>query len=269
MDPYISTTDLAAANPLASAAGSSTPFRAQQQTLSVASSAAGCCSRATSSTSSVSSNTVDQLLQLPSGTSGSASGSGVLVLLYRGSCSRVPTILADCCGTTKRATSRLQSEGTCDAQMMACDSDSQDTVAAVAAPAAAPGAPAAAAAPVAPQIAVRSSRDSFRTNGSDAPLVTCIEAPVKRTSPTNTSADDCSAACSMVTVHGVHMPADGWYRKCRGCGAMTAYEKAIDGVEMPICRRCQVTLQVAEVGARLHMHETLVYVHSAWSNAGL
>lgn len=61
----------------------------------------------------------------------------------------------------------------------------------------------------------------------------------------------------------------GWFSKCRGCGCMTAHEQVIAGAEVPFCRRCQATLDGACPVMRGKMVDTLLYVHQAWSNAGL
>lgn len=62
---------------------------------------------------------------------------------------------------------------------------------------------------------------------------------------------------------------DGWFSKCRGCGCMTAHEQSIKGADVPFCRRCQVTLDAACPRMRTKMVDTLLYVHQAWSSAGI
>jgi len=39
---------------------------------------------------------------------------------------------------------------------------------------------------------------------------------------------------------GTHVPVDGWFQSCRGCGAWTGETQyQADGIELPMCRRCQ------------------------------
>eukprot|EP00879_Flechtneria_rotunda_P019210 GHRR01020171.1.p1 GENE.GHRR01020171.1~~GHRR01020171.1.p1 ORF type:complete len:130 (+),score=20.50 GHRR01020171.1:669-1058(+) len=61
----------------------------------------------------------------------------------------------------------------------------------------------------------------------------------------------------------------GWFFKCRGCGCMTAYGQTIKGAEVPFCRRCQCLLAGASPKMKQKMAATLLYVHEAWTNAGL
>lgn len=62
---------------------------------------------------------------------------------------------------------------------------------------------------------------------------------------------------------------EGWFARCRGCGCMTAHEKLIKDADVPFCRRCQHTLHTACPAMQQKMVDTLLYVHHAWSNAGL
>lgn len=48
----------------------------------------------------------------------------------------------------------------------------------------------------------------------------------------------CECASAAMTVQGVHMPDGGWFRKCRGCGWLTAHERAISDDDVPFCKRC-------------------------------
>lgn len=64
-------------------------------------------------------------------------------------------------------------------------------------------------------------------------------------------------------------PVAGWFFNCRGCGCMTAYEQTFAGVEVPFCRRCQVMLIEAKPAMQVKMVDTLLFVHNAWSKAGL
>ncbi|GBF88911.1 hypothetical protein Rsub_01410 [Raphidocelis subcapitata] len=62
----------------------------------------------------------------------------------------------------------------------------------------------------------------------------------------------------------------GWFRKCRGCGAMTARELAALSTQIPFCARCQARTE--EMAARQEDGElwaSLLYVHNAWSAAGV
>lgn len=61
----------------------------------------------------------------------------------------------------------------------------------------------------------------------------------------------------------------GWFFNCRGCGCMTAYERRIATADVPFCRRCQVLLDDATPEMKTKMVDTLLYVHSAWAQAGL
>ncbi|KIY96744.1 hypothetical protein MNEG_11218 [Monoraphidium neglectum] len=79
----------------------------------------------------------------------------------------------------------------------------------------------------------------------------------------------CDACGQPATVHGVHMPSGGWFRKCRGCGGLTAHERAIGDADVPFCKRCQAAFHAAGPQLRYRMVETLVYVHNAWLEAGL
>lgn len=62
----------------------------------------------------------------------------------------------------------------------------------------------------------------------------------------------------------------GWFRKCRGCGTMTARELAALSTQIPFCARCQARTE--EMTARKEDGElwaSLLYVHNAWSAAGV
>eukprot|EP00882_Tetradesmus_deserticola_P002491 GHRQ01002652.1.p2 GENE.GHRQ01002652.1~~GHRQ01002652.1.p2 ORF type:complete len:183 (+),score=42.56 GHRQ01002652.1:350-898(+) len=61
----------------------------------------------------------------------------------------------------------------------------------------------------------------------------------------------------------------GWFFNCRGCGCMTAYERRLATADVPFCRRCQLMLDDATPEMQGKMVDTLLYVHSAWTQAGL
>ncbi|KAI8462617.1 MAG: hypothetical protein J3K34DRAFT_527618 [Monoraphidium minutum] len=76
-----------------------------------------------------------------------------------------------------------------------------------------------------------------------------------------------SPAAAPQDVH--YAPADGWFRKCRGCGWQTAHERAIGQVDVPFCKRCDATFLTSCPSMRYRMVEILLYVHEAWTDAGL
>lgn len=99
-------------------------------------------------------------------------------------------------------------------------------------------------------------------------------------SPSSEASSGMEYSCSMPATpaakeqlnSGADAPAitfEGWFAKCRGCGCMTAHEKLIKDSDVPFCRRCQHTLTIACPAMQQKMVDTLLYVHHAWSNAGL
>lgn len=70
-------------------------------------------------------------------------------------------------------------------------------------------------------------------------------------------------------VCGVSMPHNGWFAKCRGCGWMTAHKYQARNVKVPFCPRCQNELKRLPRKEKSSMLSGLLYVHHAWSQAGL
>ncbi|KAF8070907.1 atpaf1 [Scenedesmus sp. PABB004] len=92
-------------------------------------------------------------------------------------------------------------------------------------------------------------------------------------SPSSSASSGCQLEyASQATQGGADAAGDaceGWFSKCRGCGCMTAHEQVILGAEVPFCKRCQSTLDSACPDMKTKMVDTLLYVHHAWSSAGL
>ncbi|GBF97924.1 hypothetical protein Rsub_10597 [Raphidocelis subcapitata] len=63
--------------------------------------------------------------------------------------------------------------------------------------------------------------------------------------------------------------APGWFRRCRGCGWLTAYERALRREEVPFCKRCEAAYEGADPDKRAALVDSLLHVHAAWSAAGL
>ncbi|KAI8471648.1 MAG: hypothetical protein J3K34DRAFT_520335 [Monoraphidium minutum] len=95
-----------------------------------------------------------------------------------------------------------------------------------------------------------------------------LRAHARREPPLGGEAPD--SACGSEGGGEATLSDEGWFKKCRGCGAMTVHEITARGADIPFCPRCKT--RVAELEAR---HEdgglwaSLLYVHDAWSAAGV
>lgn len=102
----------------------------------------------------------------------------------------------------------------------------------------------------------------------DCAATTPFAKPQQKRSRCAMEVSPCSSEMDSLSID-TELPMGGWFSKCRGCGWMTSHDYDVQTTVVPCCKRCQETFDHLPGDKKDRMLQGLLYVHTAWTNAGL